>query len=160
MMDLLTESNAVISDCGTYRYWLMRKWGKGPVCTFIMLNPSTADASQDDPTIRRCIAFARREKCDAIAVVNLFAYRATKPDELLTADDPVGPKNDATIRDAVRTALRHDWPLIAAWGSHKAAKSRAPKIAKLAPMKCLKKSKTGAPWHPLYVKGDAPLIDL
>jgi hypothetical protein len=90
------EPGAVLSDCGTYRYSLTRllpnlfaKQGKHVV--FVMLNPSTADASHDDPTIRRCKGFAGREWATLMSVVNLFGYRATRPGELYLADDPFGP---------------------------------------------------------------------
>lgn len=158
MNDLWTESGANISPCGLYRYSLWRKWGPGPVCTFVMLNPSTANASEDDPTIRRCISFAKREGCDALLVENLFAFRATKPSDMSVAHDPIGPQNDAHLRDAIRVARYHGWPLIAAWGSNKFAIDRAKTVSQWGRFQCLKLSKSGAPWHPLYVKGDAPLI--
>src|SRR5689334_20041621 len=71
--------SAVLSPCGLYRYRLTRRWGDGPALLFVMLNPSTADATEDDPTIRRCTGFAKREGMPAIEVVNLFAWRATDP---------------------------------------------------------------------------------
>lgn len=74
---------AKLSDCGKYRYWLCRRWDESkPTLVFIMLNPSTADADQDDPTIRKCIGFAQRGGFGSIEVVNLYAYRATKPADL------------------------------------------------------------------------------
>lgn len=88
-------TTAGISECGTYRYWLCREWSPGlDSLVWLMLNPSTADATQDDPTIRRCMGFARRWGYGGITVVNLYAYRATNPRDLLTAADPVGPEND------------------------------------------------------------------
>ena len=159
MTDLLEESGANISDCGLYRYNLWRKWGSGQICTFVMLNPSTADASVDDPTIRRCRNFAKREGCDALLVVNLFAFRATNPKDMFAAIDPVGPDNDAHIRDAVRVAHCHDWPVIAAWGANRKARARAAEVmAMIGQLKALAITKEGAPQHPLYVKGDAPLV--
>ena len=79
-----TTTGAVISDCGNYRYLLTREiseplFSRGPACCFVMLNPSTADAQQDDPTGRRCMGFARREGCVGLSVVNLYGLRATKP---------------------------------------------------------------------------------
>src|SRR5437868_12651695 len=71
--------SAVISPCGKFRYRLTRQWGEGAALPFVMLNPSTADAEQDDPTIRKCVGFAKRMGYDGIEVVNLYAYRATKP---------------------------------------------------------------------------------
>jgi len=160
MTDLLTQSSAHVSECGTYRYSLTRKWGSGPICTFIMLNPSKADASEDDPTIRRCISFAKREGCEGLLVENLYAFRATKPIDLTKAADPVGPLNDAAIRAAIRMAEKHEWPLVAAWGAHWMAEDRGAEIADWARFKCLGRTKRLMPRHPLYVKGDAPLIDL
>ena len=82
MNDLFKTSSAVLSECGLYRYRLDRRWADGPTCGFIMLNPSTADAEVDDPTIRRCIGFAKREACGALIVVNIYPLRATKPADL------------------------------------------------------------------------------
>ena len=158
MLDLPTEADALISECGRYRYSLARRWGPGATCTFVMLNPSTADASIDDPTIRRCIGFARREGCGALSVVNVFAFRATKPADMMAADDPVGPLNDAVIGEALRVADAQGWPIIAAWGANEMAETRGRKMAATVVMQCLGKTKAGAPRHPLYVKGDAPLI--
>lgn len=168
MMPDPMERSALLSPCGTYRYRLGRKWGPGPICTFLMLNPSTADADIDDRTIGRCVSFAEREGCDAIHVVNLFALRATDPKALAAATDPVGPTNDAEIRDAVRVARRHGWPVIAAWGAHAFARSRAEEVLDMVSailgdggsrLRCLGTTQAGHPRHPLYVKGDTPLID-
>lgn len=150
--------SAVISDCGTYRYRLSRSWAAGPRMLFVMLNPSTADASIDDPTIRRCIGFAKRQGCGFLQVVNLFAYRATDPDALLNCPvDPVGPENYRHIKAATEEATY----VVAAWGAHKSATPAAvsilPPRASLIAL-CLGRTKSGAPRHPLYVRGDAPLI--
>lgn len=151
---------AVISEDGTYRYALTRgDWlgGCGAVL-FVMLNPSTADASVDDPTIRRCVGFARAWGFARLHVVNLYAYRATDPRELRGAADPVGPENDEWIR---RLAEDSD-EVVAAWGADKQAS--APRVARVlslvapTPVSCLKLTKAGAPWHPLYVKADASRV--
>jgi hypothetical protein len=158
MKDLFSHSSAVISKCGLYRYRLDRRWGEGPTCGFIMLNPSTADADVDDPTIRRCIGFAKREGCGGLMVGNLFAFRATDPEAMAEADDPEGSENRHFLQNM---AERVDGPLIAAWGAHWMASDLASLcVAKtFGPrLMCLGKTKTGAPRHPLYVKGDAPLI--
>lgn len=85
------ECAAGLSPCGLYRFWLTRCWAPAKPCAlFIMLNPSTADHEQDDATIRKCIGFARRWGMGSIRVANLFAYRATKPDDLKRADNPIG----------------------------------------------------------------------
>src|SRR5215213_9378089 len=90
--------SALFSACGRYRYLLTRQLGEGALgqakmATFIMLNPSTADATRNDPTIRKCIGFAQRWQCDTLQVLNLFAVRATLPRDMKRADDPVGPDN-------------------------------------------------------------------
>ena len=157
MPDLFMQSNAVLSDCGRYRYRLDRRWGNGPTMGFVMLNPSTADAEVDDPTIRRCIGFAKREGCGSLQVVNLFAFRATDPEELYAADDPVGPGND----NHVRYVLNRARIAVAAWGAHRLARDPGDALAKgWRRMVCLGKTKAGAPRHPLYVRKDAPLIPI
>src|SRR5262245_19133112 len=102
MGDLFQTKEALISPCGLYRYWLTRTWDNSlrRVC-WVMLNPSTADAEQDDPTIRRCVGFARSWGAGGIIVVNLFAFRASDPKALLRAADPVGPDNDGHILKSV-----------------------------------------------------------
>lgn len=147
--------SAVISDCGKYRYTLKREWMTGAgTCLFIMLNPSTADAEQDDPTIRRCIGFAQRWGCQRLAVVNLFAYRATEPSVLLNVENPVGPENDRYIGELLGAAKFR----IAAWGSsvrHLAHRREAEVIAKCKAfgfgLDCLAVTKDGFPRHPLYM---------
>ena len=154
-------STADISPCGAYRYTLSRRWGVGPLLGWCMLNPSTADASLDDPTIRRCIGFAKGWDYGGLIVVNLFALRSTDPAALLTTTDPVGPLNDAAIIRAAEDCRE----IVAAWGSHKSAHrgGRARFVAgRLAmqgrPMTCLRTSKGGHPCHPLYLPGDLPLV--
>jgi hypothetical protein len=141
---------------GEYRYRLDRWWGPGPRMCFIMLNPSTADADQNDPTIRRCIAFAKRDGFDGITVVNLFARRCTRPEDLEDPGDPTGPANLHVIRTAVESAS----VAVAAWGAHPIAVPQAAALRVLLvwQMFCLGKTKSGAPRHPLYVKGDAELV--
>ena len=110
------QKNALVSDCGTYRYWLTRVWDSElRALRFVMLNPSTADASRDDPTIRKCIGFAQRLGYGSIIVNNLFAFRATDPKELRRPGaDLVGPLNDQylgrTRGERIDTCL--------AWGAH------------------------------------------
>lgn len=152
------KKDAIISDCGRYRYSLVREWGFGhDTCMFIMLNPSTADANEDDPTIRRCIGFAAQWGFRRLAVANLFALRSTDPKALPFADDPVGPENDWMIGImANKSTLR-----IAAWGAS-VRKVAAPREAELLakfktfglPLYHLGLTKAGLPRHPLYLKGD------
>src|SRR5947209_16246810 len=109
-----TIARAIFDSTGTYRYSLWRQWSTDcPPVAFIMLNPSTADDRKDDPTIRRCIGFARAWGFGALEVVNLFAYRATDWSKLLEVDDPVGPENDDYIVQAVERCPC----VVAAWGT-------------------------------------------
>ena len=153
------DADALLSPDGRYRYWLTRDWARGPVATFIMLNPSTADASVDDPTIRRCIGFARAWGMGGLKVVNLYALRSTDPKALWTADDPVGPDNDFHLRDAAGWANRLSWPLVAAWGAN-AKPDRIAVVRRLDGMNrltALGVTKDGQPRHPLYLRADATL---
>jgi len=156
------DKAAIISPCGRYRYVLTRTWDDTlPVLVFCMLNPSTADASQDDPTIRRCIGFAKREGCGGIAVVNLFAWRATHPDQMpVLDDDKSGPDNHLHIADTVRGRR-----VVVAYGAHVSAHPWTVKpVLKVirsfaAGLYHLGTTKSGAPRHPLYVRGDEPLVE-
>lgn len=148
---------AKISPDGKYRYLLGRRWADGPRATFIMLNPSTADAEQDDPTIRRCIGFAKAWGMGALQVVNLYAYRSTKPAELWRVLDPIGPDNDAVL---TACAIAQDpAPLVAAWGSgpkpwRVANVLRLPGMDRL---QALGVTGGGHPRHPLYLPASATL---
>lgn len=153
---------AVLSEDGAYRYSLVRRWGNALPAQFVMLNPSTADDTLDDPTIRRCVGFAQRLGCGGIVVVNLYALRSTDPAQLWKADDPVGPRNDTYLSVVMRRAGTVGAPLIAAWG----ANAKADRVAEVLAMPhaeqftCLGLTKAGAPRHPLYVRADAPLVPL
>lgn len=169
-----TRTDAVLSADGIYRYELTRMWSdlnaflQRPL-TFIMLNPSTADAEVDDPTIRRCMGFARREGLDGIRVVNLYALRATDPKALRGHPDPVGPENDHYIRKALLRAYNTMTPVVCAWGTS-ANPDRIRYIERLiargetSPCGCTTRAvalgvtKDGHPRHPLYVKSDQPLV--
>jgi len=147
-------SAAGFSPCGKYRYWLTRTWDtERSQLAWIMLNPSTADASANDPTIRKCMGFARDWGYGGIIVVNLFAYRTAYPSELRTVADPVGPDNDREILRWVDDAAE----VVAAWGSNQYIGERDREVLRLlkdrAP-KCLGTTNEGCPRHPLYVKGD------
>ena len=153
--------SAIISACGQYRYQLTREAHdqfatRGPAL-FIMLNPSTADAELDDPTIRRCRGFAKAWDCAGIVVANLYALRATDPAALWTHPDPVGPDNDAMLAQLIR---EHE-TVVCAWGTN-AKPQRVEAVRKmfhrLSTPVCLGMTKSGAPRHPLYVRGDQPLI--
>lgn len=147
-------SGAVFSGCRRYRYALWRTWGDGPAFVVIGLNPSTADETEDDPTIRRCKGFARRERCGGLIMLNLFALRATDPREMKAAEDPVGPANDAAIADMVGEGDT----VVAAWGVHGDHRGRDAEVAALVPhLQCLGTTKQGHPRHPLYLRSDTPL---
>ena len=157
----MIESAAVISDCGTYRYQLERRWADGPSVTWIMLNPSTADASIDDPTIRRVRSFSERDGFGACEVLNLFALRSPDPKLLKTHSEPVGTDNGEYL---VRAMERTGGMVIAAWGAHPFAAERARLLLSSAKavgrtLYCLGTTKAGAPRHPLYVRGDQPWIE-
>lgn len=118
-----------------------------------MLNPSTADHRRNDPTIARCETRARDLGATAYRIVNLFAFRATYPQDLRHASDPVGPGNDASIRRAASWADL----LICAWGVHGTLHGRGDAVARLLratgrPIHHLGLTKSGAPRHPLYLK--------
>lgn len=145
------KKEAIISSCGTYRYSLARVWDEtGPNCLFIMLNPSTADAEQDDATIRRCISFAREWGCGRLTVGNRFAYRSKDPSELLRVRDPVGPENDEWLQ---RMRAAADIICIA-WGGHIVRVKSIKLPFDFSGVLCLGVTKRGQPRHPLYVKAD------
>lgn len=158
----LPESYARLSACGTYRYTLGRRWTQDPsqgAAVFVMLNPSTADAEKDDPTIVRCRNFAKALGCGALHVVNLYAYRATKPADLWRCADPIGPENDEVLRETFKAAAREDRPVIAAWGAN-AEPRRAEFVGVLAnaagvTLTALGVTKAGQPRHPLYLPATA-----
>lgn len=122
-----------------------------------MLNPSTADGNRDDPTIRRCIYFSKREGFGRLEVVNLYAYRTPSPTELVLIGDPVGSGNDYKIEGALLRASL----VVAAWGNH-ADPARVHEVANLIdrsgkPVKCLGLTKLGNPKHPLYASSKTAL---
>lgn len=154
MLAHLIQARAILSPCNTYRYALHRVWGANPdhYMMVIGLNPSTADALQDDPTIRRCVGFASRLGYEALVMTNLFAYRATDPKQLKQASlqgvDIIGEENDQWL-----LKLSHHAPLVvAAWGVHGTLAQRDQDIASMIPsLRALKLTKAGHPAHPLYL---------
>lgn len=150
---------ADISEDGRYRYHLSRFWDPAVHgLAFVMLNPSTADGSADDPTIRRCMRFARDLGFGGMYVVNLYAFRATKPADLWRAEDPVGPENDAYLKRAFLAAAAVGKPVIAAWG----ANARPDRVAQVLDLPLARESlhafgltKGGAPRHPLYLRAES-----
>lgn len=192
---MTTTGSALFSDDGRYRYRLEREGLRSPEqmalegphprrpVTFVLLNPSTADAERDDPTIRRCVSFARAWGFDRLVVVNLYALRATDPSWLRRVEAPVGERVEfdrgrgvpvyrpLTI-DSPPTVERNDLEIlraareaelvVVAWGADAGASVRGPHVAGMLdvagikPM-CLGETKAGHPRHPLYVRADTPL---
>ena len=150
---------AVLSDDGLYRYRLWRIWDhdRAPTC-WVMLNPSTADATADDPTLRKCVGFTKRWGGGGVILVNLFAWRATDPADLERAHrggrDVRGPDRDAHIRLALSVCD----VVVCAWGAHTLAASVAPEVLALIPsgleVCCLGRSNNHQPRHPLMLGYD------
>ncbi|MBM0065923.1 DUF1643 domain-containing protein [Alkalicoccobacillus gibsonii] len=146
------STDAILDPTGTYRYLLSRVWknNTGKV-VFVMLNPSTADGTEDDPTIRRCVGFAKYWGYGGLEVVNLFALRSTKPEHVFVHPEPVGTENDAAILAAVHgTDL-----IVAAWGTMGNRMQRDRAVLELLKEKevyCLATTRDGHPRHPLYVR--------
>ena len=174
------EKSADLSECGAYRFTLDRVWDlHRPTMTFIMLNPSTADAREDDPTIRRSLRFAWREGAGAITVVNLSPLRATNPAALIDHVSPKGisEQNIWYQREALKAAWTSGGKVVCAWGKFPGTKALSNRLSAVAsfigsdlvaegrmppaerpPMYCLGTCKDGrTPRHPLYVRADQPL---
>lgn len=155
--------SATFSKCGRYRYALHRDarlGGEGDVL-FVMLNPSTADATKNDPTTRRCIGFAQRWGFARLVIANLYAYRATVPVQLRQVEDPVGPDNDEWIERLAQNAAE----VIVAWGAFAdASEDRIADVVRLIERtrvpRCLGVTQSGRPRHPLYVRYDQPRVAL
>jgi hypothetical protein len=146
---------AILDTTGMYRYALWRIWDEQkPHMAFILLNPSTADAYQDDPTLRRCISFVHSFGGGSLEIVNLFAFRSPYPEALLSAHDPVGPENDVHILYAVKRATY----VICGWGAlPKRLTTRVKDMHRLLKnysLFCLGMTQTTKqPRHPLYLPG-------
>ena len=158
MSDGFVISAAAFSRDGRYRYTLERVWDPaGSVCVFVMLNPSVADDKVTDPTVRRCVGFARRWGYGGLRVLNLFALRSTDPKALYADPAPVGVEND----DHLLALTRPDRAglVVCGWGAHGALHGRAWHVADMLRKAGVKLHRLGAtaggePRHPLYVKGD------
>jgi hypothetical protein len=153
------RGSAAFSPDGLYRYRLDRIWGSGPAIVWVMLNPSTANGRENDPTMRRLLHFSRRDRqgwYGRLVVVNVFAWRSSNPADLRQASDPVGPENDRYIAEAVAEAAT----VVAAWGAgigfapH--ALERADAVMRMLPRptRCLGWTQSWHPRHPLYVRSD------
>lgn len=158
--------HTVLSECRKYRYTLWREWRLPhglpyplPLHTasefvmFIGLNPSTADETKDDPTIRKCVGFAKRWGYGALCMTNLFAFRATQPKDMMAQERAVGPDNIAWLRKCAEQASL----VVAAWGTKGSFRHQDRVVENYLkhlahkPLKCLRKTKDGYPEHPLYV---------
>ena len=149
------QGGAVIT--GNYRYLLWREWDRdssNKTVSFIMLNPSRADASFNDPTITRCINFALSWGYGRLEVVNLFAYRTSKPSLLKQATEPIGKDNDRYILESVQRSDR----VILAWGNHGTWQQQDLYVLQLLKtykhLYSLGMTKKGCPRHPLYLRGN------
>jgi len=154
-------SEAIFDPTRTYRYRLTRLWGtlledKGTI-TWIMLNPSTADEFQDDPTIRRCIGFSKQWGFSRLIITNLYGLRSTDPKQLLLSSNPIGDDNLYHIKKAVEESQF----IMAAWGAFQLGipQSILPTLKNLE-LHCLGTTKSGQPKHPLYIKADTNPIRL
>ena len=147
------KSGATFSPDKKYRYKLWRIWDSTkPKCSFIMLNPSTADEIVLDPTVRRCMDFARLWGYGSLTVGNIFALRSTDPKELYKSEDPIGTGNDEALLDIVKNSDI----AITAWGTHGAFTKRGTKVINMLipdyaeKMAFLERTANGEPMHPLY----------
>ncbi len=141
----------VLSPCRAYRYVLWRGWDRAnpAYALFVGLNPSTADEGEDDPTVRRCVAYARRWGYGAVCVVNLFAYRAADPRVMKAHPSPVGPDNDRWLLGQAKGA----GVVVAAWGAGGTHRGRDQAVTRLlgGRLSCLRLTRDGHPGHPLYL---------
>lgn len=138
-----------------YRYYLFRAWDKSkPLLAFIGMNPSKADERFDDPTVRRCINFARREGAGRFVMLNVYGYRSTDPLAIGKVADPNGPDNDFWLKSYVKEAD----VVVAAWGRN--VTQRGEEVLKMVKglntIYCLGTNSDGSPKHPLYLKLDTP----
>lgn len=147
------KNTAKLSPCRQYRFALWRTWDESlPRVMFIGLNPSTADENTDDPTLVRCMNFAKAWGYGGVCTANLFAYRATEPADMKKAADPVGTRNDYWLRKLARDSAL----VVAAWGNDGAFLERSTQVRAMLPgLHCLKVNGSGEPAHPLYQRADA-----
>lgn len=160
------ERRTILSPCRLYRYTLWREWDEilssdAGYLMVIGLNPSTADETQDDPTIRKCVGFAKRWGFSALCMTNLFAFRATDPAVMKAEKYPVGGENNRWLQECAMGAQC----VLAAWGAHGSHNGRAAEVTAILsgygnPLYCLKKNKDGSPMHPLYVPYECPRTSL
>lgn len=148
-------NECVFSPCRTYRYSLVHEWDRAlPRVCFLMLNPSVADEQQLDPTLRRCLGYARSWHFGSFEIGNVFAFRATDPRAMKAATDPFGPAN---VEHLMRMTRDHVM-VVAAWGVHATHRGGDTVALRCLPrgktIHALALTKSGAPKHPLYLRGD------
>ena len=150
------KSNAILSSDRKYRYVLERAWDESlPKAMFIGLNPSMANETKDDPTVKRLITFAKSLNYDGFYLLNLFAYRSTQPENLWKVKNPIGNTNDDYILEYSNLSDM----VIACWGNKGTYKNRSKEVSDLLnQLHCFGKNKTGQPKHPLYLKRTASIV--
>lgn len=146
------KADAKLSDCRNYRFALWRTWDDSkPFAMIVGLNPSTADEVKDDPTLTRCINFAKSWGYGGVCMTNLFAYRATDPKDMKAQNDPIGAENDIWLNKLANDA----GIVVAAWGNDGSYLGRSNMVVEMLPnLHYLKMNKSGEPAHPLYLKAD------
>lgn len=152
LSDATLRSAAAFSPDMRYRYALSRRWGPGSTVVFVMLNPSTADAFKVDPTVNRCLGFARAWGHEELVVLNLFALRSTDPKALYTAKHPVGGLNDSAL-----ALIPTEATVVCAWGVHGALNNRGAQVREMLTgwgreLHHLGLTRDGEPKHPLYLR--------
>ncbi len=153
--DKQPDIHCVFSPTRRYRYVWRYTWAPSlKPCVFIGLNPSTADESGPDPTVRRCVRYAQAWGYGQLVMLNLFGLRATDPFVMKTARRPVGPANDDWLLRETTDTMRRQGIVVAAWGNHGQHRGRAQAVRELlqsVPLHCLTLTQSGEPGHPLYL---------
>ena len=151
----------MFSDCAQYRYNLMREFSAGTrVINFIMLNPSTANENVNDPTIAKCENRAISLGFNKMVITNLFAYRATDPNDMMSVDDPIGEENNNYILNHAKNAE----VVLAAWGNHGEYRYRSEDVVRMLKkngikLHALKLNSSGEPAHPLYLSNKLEIFE-
>jgi hypothetical protein len=154
-----SEAGAVFSFCEKYRYRLWRSWGIGSRALFVMLNPSTATELALDPTVSKCVRYAKAWGFSGLEVVNIFAYRSTDPANMKRQDAPIGVNNDNVIVDVARSVDDCGGQVICAWGQHGLHQGRGNRVRNILieagiSAYFLRMGANNQPWHPLYLPGN------
>lgn len=156
----MIKKDAYIDESGQYRYWLLRQWKQNSdnFINFVMLNPSKADAKNDDPTVRCCIRFAKNFKFDGMYITNLFAFITKDPNELKKQSEPIGKENNKYLREKANISNK----VVIAWSNHGSFMNRDKEVISILNQEktiyCLGKNRPGQPTHPSRLKSNAKLI--